>query len=125
MKNLPRELEIYRTAYLNELGDLRNGRVVGVPLKSGARACIVFSDGGNWDHVSVTVDAPRCPTWEEMCEVKDIFWWPADCVVQYHPPQSQYRNHHPYCLHLWRPQKKEIPLPPAIFVAPPTAEKVK
>lgn len=121
MKILPRELEIYRSAYCGEFGDLRNGRLIGVPLKTGARACIIFSDGGNWDHVSVTVDAERCPTWEEMCEVKDLFFWPAECVVQYHPPKSEYRNYHPYCLHLWRPQKKEIPRPPAIFVGPEAA----
>lgn len=116
MKDLPKELELYRSAYRGDFGDSRNGRLIGVPLKSGAVATIVFSDGGGWDHVSVTVDWPRCPTWEEMCEVKEMFFYPDECVVQYHPPSSRYRNLHPYCLHLWRPQGAEVPMPPVAFV---------
>lgn len=48
-------------------------------------AVVVWSFGGGWEHVSVSF-ASRCPTWDEMCEVKDIFWTPEECVVQYHPP---------------------------------------
>ena len=54
-----------------------------------------------WEHVSVSLE-DRCPTWEEMCFVKDAFWDPEDRVLQMHPPHSEYVNHHPYCLHLWR-----------------------
>lgn len=31
------------------------------------------SDGEGWEHVSVSVDAKRCPSWNEMCFVKAIF----------------------------------------------------
>lgn len=132
MKNLARELERYRVRYKDELGDLRNGKLQDVPLQSGALVTIVFSDGCKWDHVSVSISsyitAPvrnkdifreyRCPTWDEMCEVKEMFFHPAECAIQYHPPLLQYRNAHPYCLHLWRPQKKNIPMPPPDFVGP-------
>jgi len=76
---------------------------------------IQASDGMGWEHVSVST-ATRCPTWEEMCLVKRLFWDTEDCVMQLHPPQSQYVNNHPYCLHLWRPIGVTIPMPPSIMV---------
>jgi hypothetical protein len=74
------------------------------------------SDGMGWEHVSITVakidkEASRCPTWEEMCWVKGLFWDEDDCVVQYHPPKSEHISMHPFCLHLWRPTDKELPRP--------------
>ena len=79
---------------------------------------VVASDGGGWDHVSVSLcNQKRCPTWEEMCAIKDMFFGPEEAVVQYHPPESMYVNNHPYCLHLWRPNSgAEIPMPPIEFV---------
>jgi hypothetical protein len=71
---------------------------------------IMVSDGLGWEHVSVST-ASRCPTWEEMCFVKDLFWDEEDCVMQLHPPRSEWVNNHPYCLHLWRPTEQEIPRP--------------
>lgn len=65
-----------------------------------------------WEHVSVSTTV-RCPTWEEMAMVKDMFWDPEDLVLQFHPPRSVYVNSHPYCLHLWRPVGVSIPLPPS------------
>lgn len=65
---------------------------------------------GGVEHVSVKLnnDANKTPTWEEMCEVKDIFWKPNEEVHQIHPPESQYvhgvggvNN----VLHLWRPEE--------------------
>lgn len=76
---------------------------------------IVASDGMGWEHVSVSLPT-RCPTWEEMCRVKNMFWDDTDCVVQYHPPKSDYVNNHPYCLHLWRPIGIELPKPPSFMV---------
>lgn len=68
-----------------------------------------------WEHVSVSC-MNRCPNWAEMCYVKDIFWDLEDTVMQLHVPKSQWINQHPYCLHLWRPLKEGIPLPPSIAV---------
>lgn len=61
----------------------------------------VASWNGGWEHVSVSL-RNRCPTWEEMCAFKDIFWEEEECVVQFHPPKSEYVNLHPYCLHMWK-----------------------
>ena len=78
-------------------------------------AKVVFSTGGGWDHVSVSF-MHRCPTWEEMCEIKRLFFYPEEVCVQYHPAESEYVNNHPYCLHLWRYQKTGMPMPPAWMV---------
>lgn len=95
-------------SHWGEWGDARNGvanfKVNGVAIR------VLFSDGGGWDHVSVSTRV-RCPTWEEMCKVKALFFEDEDVVVQYHPRASEYRNVHPYCLHLWRCQYAEFPTP--------------
>lgn len=78
---------------------------------------VIASDGDGWEHVSVSLEN-RCPTWDEMCIIKDIFWDDTDCVVQYHPPKSEYINHHPYCLHLWRKIGSEFELPPSYMIGP-------
>jgi hypothetical protein len=72
-----------------------------------------------WEHVSVSTPR-RTPNWAEMCFVKDLFWREDECVVQYHPPKSEYVNYHPYCLHLWRPLPLmgSVPMPPSILVGP-------
>lgn len=74
----------------------------------------IASDGLGWEHVSVSVGEPpgaRCPTWDEMVLVKQTFWDPEDCVIQFHPPVSTYRNRHPYTLHLWRQTGMNPPMP--------------
>lgn len=65
-----------------------------------------------WEHVSVSL-VDRCPSWEEMDFVKDLFWSPDECVVQYHVPKKDHINRFPYCLHLWRPLEAQLPRPPA------------
>lgn len=76
--------------------------------------CVV-SDGEGWEHVSVSLNK-RCPTWDEMCFIKGVFWGDDECVIQYHPVKAEYVNNHPFCLHLWKPQGVEIPTPPKVFV---------
>lgn len=78
---------------------------------------ILFSNGGGWEHVSVSTPG-RCPNWDEMCFVKNLFWDPDDVVMQIHPAAAKYINNHPYCLHLWRPTADgvAIPTPPLEFV---------
>lgn len=79
--------------------------------------CII-SDGMNWEDVSVTIRkgkggeaVERCPTWAEMCWVKDQFFDEEETVVQFHPPKSEHVSTHPYCLHLWCPTNFEMPRP--------------
>ena len=76
---------------------------------------VIASDGEGWEHVSVSLPN-RCPTWDEMCRIKALFWDDEDCVVQFHPPKTDYVNLHPYCLHLWRPIGATIPLPDMALV---------
>ena len=76
---------------------------------------VIASDQMGWEHVSVSLPL-RCPTWEEMCFIKSLFWGRDDCVTQYHPSEKDYVNNHPHCLHLWRPIGQEIPTPPSFMV---------
>ena len=69
----------------------------------------------NWEHVSAYKhydDKRYIPTWNEMCLIASLFWDEEDCVIQYHPPKSEYVNNNPYVLHLWRPIGIEMPIPP-------------
>jgi len=79
----------------------------------------IVSDGGGWEHVSVSL-ADRCPTWDEMCFIKNMFWDEDDLVIQFHPPKSEYVNCHKYCLHLWRKTNTNnfCETPPKLFVGP-------
>lgn len=65
---------------------------------------------GEWEHISVSTEL-RCPRWNEMQQVKELFFEDEEAVMQLHPPKSVYINSHPYCLHLWRPITSPIPLP--------------
>lgn len=79
--------------------------------------CAIASDGMGWEHVSVSVfGEKRCPTWEEMCAIKKMFWDDEDTVIQYHPKASEYVNNHPGVLHLWRRAGQNEELPPSILV---------
>ena len=86
-----------------------------VKLRHGQTVYVIASDGAGWEHVSVS-RRDRCPTWDEMCQIKTLFWGDEDCVVQYHPPRSEYVNNHPNCLHLWRPIGVALPAPDSILV---------
>jgi hypothetical protein len=91
---------------------------------SGATLVIVSSDGRDWaeeglpgrpwEHVSVSLRT-RCPTWAEMCWVKDQFWTPYERAVQFHPARADHIDCHPFVLHIWRPADPEaacFPMPP-------------
>lgn len=63
----------------------------------------IAEDKEGWEHVSVSIKGiKRCPNWNEMCFIKDMFWGKEDFVMQFHPPKSEYVNIHSYTLHLWR-----------------------
>jgi hypothetical protein len=84
---------------------------------NGTSYYILSSTGEGWEHVSVSlVTKKRCPSWEEMCFVKDLFWEKGETVVQYHPAEEDYVNCHPYTLHLWKPLKAELPKPDPLLI---------
>lgn len=73
-------------------------------------------EGWGWEHVSVSVSADRCPTWEEMDAVRNLFWLPTETVWQYHVPHAEHINVHPHVLHLWRLADFTMPRPPKWMV---------
>lgn len=134
MRNLL-ELQHYRRIdweirAFRAVGDRGNGCFV-VPFVAEPDVCVqeatmtaavtelncIASDGGGWDHVSVSVEG-RCPTWAEMSHVYSLFALPHESWMQLHVPASEHVNFHNFCLHLWRPQRRGIQLPPSIMVGP-------
>lgn len=89
-----------------------NGRTLRIMASDGTD-----EDAHGWEHVSVS-RANKCPTWEQMCWVKDQFWEAEEVVFQLHPKRSEYISHHPYCLHMWRHKVIPCPAPPSILVGP-------
>jgi len=107
----PLDMNKYRINLFGDRGDMNNGILV---IKDkGLR--IQFSNGMDWDHVSVS-RKHRMPTYEDMCYAKNLFWSSDLCVMELHVPEKDHINCHPYCLHLWRPQKETIPRPPQIMI---------
>jgi hypothetical protein len=120
------ELEKYRVSpkgYESKAGD-RFGWFLWLRGKTQIRAMVTDGDEEHpWEHVSITVAyqngkkwVERDPRWEEMCWIKSLFWGPEECVVQFHPPESNYVNNHPHCLHLWKSKSGAFPMPPTICV---------
>lgn len=123
-------------SYMRNLNELNHWRLINEAVKrygySGDETCGIFhlpsptdqqvlrviaSSSQGWDHVSVS-RVNRCPNWPEMEHVKRTFFKPDETVVQFHVPEKEYVNYHPYCLHLWRPQNGEIIRPPSWMVGP-------
>ena len=75
----------------------------------------IMSWGAGFEHCSVSMPT-RCPSWEQMCVMKELFWKDDEVCMELHPAKDNYVNNHPYCLHIWRPINQEIPLPPTIMV---------
>ena len=45
--------------------------------------------------------AGRLPTYDEVKHAREVFF-PAEAeVLQVFPPEKEFVNCHPYCLHLW------------------------
>lgn len=101
--------EKYRKAGLNK----QNGTFE-IPFE-GRMLTVIGAEGMGWEHVSVSL-LTRNPNWREMSFIKSLFWEDIDCVMQLHPSKEKHINFHPYCLHLWRPQELQIPMPPIYMV---------
>lgn len=108
--NIRNDFLILHTGLDGGMGEFTRGNRKGMS--------VIWSYGGGWEHVSID-GRTRMPTWDEMCDLKDMFWNDDECAVQYHPPKSEYVNNLKYCLHLWRPIEKysgALPIPPSLFV---------
>ena len=119
---LPPNLEKFRV--LNNIGI----NSMYVPQKEGSiegffiiqygkrKLAVICGVGEGWDHVSVSLRY-RCPTWEEMNWIRNLFFEREETVIQIHPPLSKYINFGENVLHLWRPWDMEITLPPRHMLA--------
>lgn len=106
-------LDQYRIPFRGAYGDERNG-AFRLRIKGEEWTVIASSEFG-WEHVSIS-HTRKMPSWAVMCALKDLFFAEDEVVMQLHPAKRDYVNHHPYCLHLWRPVKATIPLPPRDLV---------
>lgn len=105
-----KDFRIIQTSFDGGMGIFTSGRQSGMT--------VIWSYGGGWEHVSID-GKKRLPDWNEMCELKDMFFADDECCVQYHPPKSEYVNNAPYCLHIWKPIEQysgKMPTPPSRFV---------
>lgn len=126
MKPSFKHLEKYRIKNAGKF-NTGNGERCGaflVPFEAG-ELVIIADDGqrpgeiSGWEHVSVHWRNQRgmaVPIWTAMVKVKDLFWSSDECVIQYHPPKSNYVNTHPCTLHLWKQCGQEFILPPVELV---------
>jgi hypothetical protein len=110
--------EKYRiiSGYIGSDSSYGNNGAFYIPMGNSHNAFTMASDGEGWEHVSVTMSHGKTPDWVEMNQIKSIFWGDEDCVMQLHPPNSNYINNHRACLHLWRPIGQDIPQPPWALV---------
>lgn len=63
------------------------------------------SDSGriHLEHASIACfDHSHIPSWEEMCECKNIIWKDEEECYQVFPKKSQYVNLMKNCMHIWR-----------------------
>lgn len=62
--------------------------------------CSTFWDGTRWIHASCS-RKDRMPTYEDLAEMKAVFFGPDRQALQVFPKKSKHVNIHPFCLHLW------------------------
>jgi hypothetical protein len=78
---------------------------------------VIWSTSAGWDHVPVCPYIKRIiPSWDDMCQLKEIFFNDDEAVIQIHPEKDMYVNNMPNCLHLWKCTYKEMILPPSCLV---------
>jgi hypothetical protein len=102
------------SSYVQQLGDDETGGGVDVIINK-QHFRILYAWGGGWDHISISTPT-RTPMWHEMETIKRIFFKDNECAMQLHVPVERHINCHPFVLHIWRPQREKIPLPPSIMV---------
>jgi hypothetical protein len=127
-----RELNRYRDRGwergLGMLGDDHGGCFVLRSETTGVTLRCMIGVGEGWDHISVSTNLPRCPSWAEMEQVKRTFFRPEEEAMQIHAPVDDHISVHPHCLHIWRPHSVHphclhiwrphsgLPLPPKWMV---------
>lgn len=109
-----------RVAVLAGFGPDDDGGKFVVRLGVGGPVMVVLSWGAGWEHASVSKpNSLDTPTWAEMSAIHRLVWGDEE-AMQLHVASKDHVNHHPGCLHIWRPASgmPEIPLPPSWMVGP-------
>lgn len=103
-------------------GDHKNGIFELPSLRAdGSMLAIIATAKDGWDHVSVSRD-DRIPTWDEMEQVKRLFFKPDEVAFQLHPALDDYIDGSMpggralNTLHIWRPTNATFVTPPAYMV---------
>ena len=118
MKQIENIFKNKRLSFIEFSRNPDNECVIGgftIDPKTNKRLNFKFSRSNGWEHLSVSMPN-RCPSWEQMCFMKEQFWEDDEACVEYHPKKEDYVNNHNYCLHIWRPYEIELPTPPSIMV---------
>ncbi len=78
-------------------GNVLFNRSIGISVIISAER---HDDGRRWLHVSLARRS-RLPTWDDVRLIKDLFVGRGRKAIQILPPENEYVNVHPHCLHLW------------------------
>lgn len=108
--------EIIKDARLRNIKEGQDGGSAEIHI-GGWSGSVIWSWECGFEHVSVAPYMKRIvPQWDDMCNIKDMFWKEDEDVVQIHPKKINYVNNVSNCLHLWRCTYCEMPLPPSCLV---------
>ena len=110
--------ELKQTPHLCITAKIMDGIYEGWVEWSGFRGTVIFgyNEAGLMEHVSISSYKRRqLPRWEDMCRLKDMFFYPNEMVVQIHPSEERYvhsvgigPNKLENVLHLWRPMNGDF-----------------
>ena len=103
----------HKAAMLGPWEMVSSGEDGGLYIRRQRQQSVIISGGyrgdEQWVHVSTAMPS-RLPTWEEFSEVKRVFMGPDLTAIQVFPPQAEYVNVHPNCLHLYaRMDQRVVP----------------
>lgn len=81
-----------------------------IKLTDAGTCSVIWEDDENgWEHVSISPKKKtKIPTWNDMCQLKDAFFYEDEEVLQLHPKKSEYVNVKENVLHLWKPKGIDI-----------------
>jgi hypothetical protein len=85
------------------------------PSLTERRIAVIACSGDGWDHVSVSMPN-QIPPWSVMSMVYTYFFKPDEVAYQLHVPAVDHININPNVLHIWRPHRGRILLPPKFMV---------
>lgn len=78
---------------------------------------LIFSWGGGWYHASISPYKKRImPSYDDMCQLKEIFWRDDEDAIHVYPRKENHVNNVENCLHLWSCKYAPMLLPPSCFI---------